>query len=168
MIRHCVDGNRTRVTVTSGRDHAGRVVWQLGGDLAETGVERDDDAQIRRAVTELAAVLPDLDPRSIQDAAWSTYRVDRAERRTGAGLRPDDATVERLHEGRLLVAWPTKWALAPRLAARVLECLPPTPGVDRPEPPLDLRPMETPDVAEFPWETRTWIPHRDVISAEPA
>ena len=165
---HCVDGNRTRVTVTSGRDRAGRVVWQLGGDLAETGVERDQDAQIRRAVRELTAVLPDLDPRSIEDAAWSTYRVDRAERRTGAGLRPDDATVERLHEGRLLVAWPTKWALAPRLAARVLESLPPSPGVDRPESPLDLRPMETPDVAEFPWETRTWIPHRDVLSAEPA
>ena len=165
---HCVDGNRTRVTVTSGRDRAGRVVWQLGGDLAETGVDRDHDAQIQRAVTELTAVLPDLDLDSIEDAAWSTYRVDRAERRTGAGLRPDDATIERRHDGRLVVAWPTKWALAPRLAARVLEALPLNLDGDHLDPPLDLRPMETPDVAEFPWETRTWISHRDASSAEPA
>ena len=163
MFGHCVDGNRTRVTITSGRDADGRTVWQLGGELAERGVERDSATQIATAATELAAVLPDLDLGSFDDAAWSTYRVDRAERRTGGGLRPDDAVVVPHHDGRLLVAWPTKWALAPRLAAAVLAAMP-AEIAQTPSPPVDLSPLPVPPVADFPWENRTWTPHRDVRS----
>ena len=118
-------------------------------------------------MTELAAVLPDLDLSSIPDAAWSSYRVDRAERRTRGGLRPDDAVVERRHDGRLLVAWPTKWALAPRLAAAVLESLPPEISV-APSAPVVTTPLQPPPVADFPWEDRAWTPHRDARSAAPA
>ncbi len=167
MFAHCVDGNRTRVTVTSGLDREGRTVWQLGGELAERGVDRDARSQIETAAAELAAVLPDLDLGGIDDAAWATYRVDRAERRTRGGLRPDDAVVVREHAGRLLVAWPTKWALAPRLAAAVLESMPREIAA-APSPPVDLSPLPTPGVADFPWETCTWTPHRDVRSAAPA
>ena len=118
-------------------------------------------------MNELAAVLPDLDLETIPDAAWSSYRVDRAERRTRAGLRPDDAVVERRHDGRLLVAWPTKWALAPRLAAAVLESLPPEIAAT-PSPPVVTTPLQPPPVADFPWEDRAWTPHRDARSAAPA
>lgn len=166
MFGHCVDGNRTRITITSGRDREGRTVWQLGGDLAETGVDRSSEAQIAHAVRELTAVLPALDPSKIKEAAWSSYRVDRAERRTRGGLRPDDATIETLHDGRLIVAWPTKWALAPRLAARVLEALPfSADAVSTDGPPPDLRPLQPPSVADHPWEEGTWTSHRDAVSA---
>lgn len=164
---HCVDGNRTRVTITSGRDTDGRVVWQLGGDLAETGVARESAAQVTFAAAELQAILPALDLSNCSDAAWSTYRIDRAESRTRSGFRPDDAQVVSLHEGRLLVAWPTKWALAPRLAAAVLAALPPE-LVAHPTPPVDLAGFEPPEIAAYPWENRTWISHHDVRSAAPA
>jgi hypothetical protein len=164
---HCVDGNRTRVTITSGRDAGGRVVWQLGGDLAESGVNRDPAAQIAFAAAELQASLPSLNLSERADAAWSTYRIDRAERRTRSGLRPDDAEVLSLQEGRLLVAWPTKWALAPRLAAAVLAALPPGIITD-PTPPVDLAGFRPPEIATFPWENQTWISHHDVRSAAPA
>ena len=167
MFGHCMDGNRTRVTITSGVDRDGRTVWQLGGELAERGVERTREAQIATAASELAGVMPDLDLGAFDDAAWATYRVDRAERRTRAGLRPDDAVVMSHHGGRLLVAWPTKWALAPRLAAAVLEAMPAEIAAD-PSEGVDLSPLSAPDVADFPWETSTWTPHRDVRSGAPA
>jgi glycerol-3-phosphate dehydrogenase len=167
MFGHCVDGNRTRVTITSGVDRSGRTVWQLGGELAERGVERDAAAQLATAASELACVLPDLDLGAFEDAAWATYRVDRAERRTRGGLRPDDAVVMSHLAGRLLVAWPTKWALAPRLAAAVLESMPQEIAA-APSPLVDLSPLPAPDVADFPWETCSWTPHRDVRSAAPA
>jgi glycerol-3-phosphate dehydrogenase len=164
---HCVDGNRTRVTITSGRDAGGQIVWQLGGDLAETGVARDPASQIAFAAAELQAVLPSLHLSKRPDAAWSTYQIDRAERRTRSGLRPDDAEVLSLHDGRLLVAWPTKWALAPRLAAAVLAALPPEIAAE-PTPAADLTGFTPPEIATFPWENRTWTSHHDVRSAAPA
>ena len=92
--------------------------------------------------------------------------MDRAEKRTTAGWRPDDVEVHEAAPG-LLVAWPTKWALAPRLAAAVVEALPIADGGPRPSP-IDTGGLERPTVASFPWEDRTWIDHRDVRSAEPA
>jgi hypothetical protein len=111
--------------------------------------------------------MPDLDLNAIDDAAWATYRVDRAERRTRGGLRPDDAVVMPHHGGRLLVAWPTKWALAPRLAAAVLDAMPRDIAAN-PSASVDVSPLPAPEVADFPWETSTWTPHRDVRSAAPA
>ena len=106
--------------------------------------------------------------------------MDRAERRTRAGLRPDDAEVIPLHEGRLVTAWPTKWALAPRLAASVLEA---TEAITESEKgsmkgsekgssksgdlPASFETLRRPGIAAFPWEERSWTSHHDVVSAEP-
>ncbi len=162
---HCVDGNRTRVTITSNSDGDGRTVWQLGGDLAEQGTARGDAEQLRVADRELAAVLPGLDLDAFDEVSWSSYRVDRAEPRTTAGWRPDDAVVREAAPG-LFIAWPTKWALAPRLAAAVMESLPP-PREERPIP-VDLGHMTRPEVQAFPWEERVWTRLQDVRSAERA
>src|SRR5690606_29928270 len=53
---HCIDGARTRVTITSDRDSAGRTVWQLGGQIAEAGVALDSRSLVRHARAELEAV----------------------------------------------------------------------------------------------------------------
>lgn len=112
---HCVSGDSTRVTITSARDDAGRVVWHCGGELAEGGVSLDRRAQVRRAAAELREVLPDA---PLDGAEFAAYRVDRAEPLEG-GRRPDDARV--IEEGPVLSLWPTKLALAPRAADLVLE-----------------------------------------------
>ena len=161
---HCVDGNRTRITVTSARDDSGRIVWQLGGEIAESGVDREPRTQIRHAAGEIEAVLPTLDLGSLPDLEWASYHVDRAERRNTQGLRPDDATIESFHDGRLIAAWPTKWALAPRLAARVMETIPARTG-DSEIRSVDLRPLQTPEIASYPWEEAAWTSHHDVHSA---
>ncbi len=111
---HCVDGGHTRVSITSAIDSAGRVVWQVGGQIAEDGVAWGADELIAKAKAELAAVLPNLDLTPVE---WATYQVDRAEGATRSGSRPDSFRL--LREDRVLTVWPTKLVLAPQLAEAV-------------------------------------------------
>ncbi len=108
---HCVDGAKTRVTITSEADSSGRPIWQVGGQIAEDGVAWDELTLLTRAREELRAVLPNIDLSSV---AWSTYRVDRAEGIVPGGKRPESVQIRR--EGNCLTAWPTKLALVPQLA----------------------------------------------------
>jgi glycerol-3-phosphate dehydrogenase len=146
---HCVDGAKTRVTVTSDRDRQGRTVWQVGGHLAEWGVDQEPSAVLSAAESELKAVLPGL---PLANVEGTTYRVDRAEGRTATGGRPETLQIRR--EGNVITAWPTKLVLAPRLAEDITAALPaPSTGATEPIPPDWPRPA----VALPPWETAsTW------------
>ena len=148
---HCVDGAKTRVTITSDYDSSGRVVWQIGGQLAEDGVKRDRDSLIRRAERELTEAIPGID---LTGCDWATYRVDRAEGDAG-GARPEDAQLYTV--GNVHACWPTKLALAPALAARLAAAV--GPAADSHEagepfaPPSD---WPRPAVAAPPWERCEW------------
>ena len=162
---HCVDGARTRVTITSDHDSSGRVVWQIGGQVAEEGVALDESSLIRQTIHELYAVLPGLD---LSRSEWSTYRVDRAELASARGSRPDTATV--VVEGNIITAWPTKLALAPQLARMVLEQLPQTSRASSQtastadEMVARLKNWPRPEVAHPPWETaRAWRPIEEFL-----
>jgi glycerol-3-phosphate dehydrogenase len=111
---HCVDKATTRVTITSDRDSIGRTVWQVGGEIAESGILRDEMAQIQQAKRELEATIPGID---LSGAEWTTDRVDRAEGATPDGARPE--TIQIRHEGNILTVWPTKLAFVPLLAEQV-------------------------------------------------
>ncbi|MDB5339143.1 MAG: dependent oxidoreductase [Planctomycetaceae bacterium] len=115
---HCIDGAKTRVTITSDIDSRGRGVWQIGGQLAEDGVRLGSAALIAHAQRELSAVLPGWKSGGLE---WATYRIDRAEARTADGSRPND--VQLLHEHNVLTIWPTKLVLAPRMAQQAIEQL---------------------------------------------
>ena len=142
---HCVDGARTRVTITSDHDAQGRTVWQVGGQLAEEGVAVDERSLIGQARRELEAVLPGI---ALSNCEWATYRVDRAEGAMPRGGRPDTALT--LVEGNVVTAWPTKLALAPQLARMALERLTDSEGGA-----FDLKELTDwprPLVALPPWE----------------
>ena len=153
---HCVDGSKTRVTITSDTDSAGRTVWQLGGQIAEQGVNQSKPELIEHAARELSAVMPGID---LTNTEWNTYQVDRAEGVTKAGLRPE--TPQLVTEGNLITAWPAKLALAPRLAEDVLNCLEkqqlsPTSAEADWQDAFHVLPQ--PEVALPPWETATdWL-----------
>lgn len=153
---HCVDGAKTRVTITSDVDSAGRGVWQVGGQLAEDGVRLEPEALIQHARRELTAVLPGWN--LFDGIELSTYRIDRAEARTAAGSRPDD--VQLIHEHNVLTIWPTKLVLAPRMTKRVVEhlgALNPA-GLAEFTASLKLLNWPAPSVALPPWELQsTWI-----------
>lgn len=120
LYAHCLGGGpKPRVTVTTHPAADGQWVWYLGGDLAEAdGVARDEAAQIQAAQKEMAALLPWVDQRQTR---WATLRVDRAEPAQSGLVRPDNAFLA--EQQRLLVGWPTKLALAPDFADRVLAAL---------------------------------------------
>ncbi|MEM8783685.1 MAG: FAD-dependent oxidoreductase [Planctomycetota bacterium] len=154
---HCVDGQKTRVTITSDRDAQGRTVWQVGGQVSEDGTEMDAEALVRHAAAEVSASLGGRDVTS--GVAWSTYRLDKAEVTTAGGLRPDDAFVER--RGNVLTCWPTKLALAPRVAELVLGHASGSRGVEpeaRPTLIEAMRSVARPAVARPLWEEpRDWV-----------
>ncbi len=116
VYAHCLGVSANpRITISTHYDLDGRVVWYLGGDLAEDGVKRSDAEQIAVARGELASLLPWID---FGGCEFTTFDIDRAEVRTPDGRRPEDSSVTA--DGAVLTAWPTKLAFAPRLAAQVM------------------------------------------------
>jgi len=147
LYAHCLGGGpKPRVTVTTHPLSNGDWVWYLGGDIAEAGgVARNEAEQIAEAQRELHKLVPWID---LSAARWATLRVDRAEPSQNNLLRPDSAFLA--EDGALLVGWPTKLALAPNFADRVLESLEKS-GI-RPQANAALPDLPRPAMARPVWE----------------
>ncbi|QVM90932.1 FAD-dependent oxidoreductase [Pseudomonas entomophila] len=137
LYAHCLGGGpKPRITVTTHPAADGQWVWYLGGDIAEAdGVAREPAAQIAAAQKEVAGLLPWVDQSQVR---WATLRVDRAEPAQSGLVRPDNAFLA--EQQRLLVGWPTKLALAPDFADRVLA------SFERD----GIRPSAQPDLTDLP------------------
>jgi hypothetical protein len=150
LFGHCVSmSDKPRATITSARDRAGRVVWYIGGEIAERGVERGREEQIAAARRELAEIVPWVD---LSRAEWAAWRVDRAEGFVAGGRRPDTPVVRRV--GPVIACWPTKLVLAPLAAGMVLDALGDAgpsrggPGtIDGPRPGVATAPWDREEVA---------------------
>ncbi len=119
LYAHCVGtSSKPRITITTHRTATGETVWYLGGELAESGVERDARLQIEVAQREIRELFPWLD---VRGAHWSTLRVDRAEPQQEHLVKPDHAYASWV--GNNIICWPTKLALAPNLAEQISEQL---------------------------------------------
>jgi hypothetical protein len=117
VYAHCVSGrsgSKPRMTITSHPTGDGQWIWYIGGNLAETGVERSVTSQIEFAANELSETLPWID---LGEAQWRTFRVDRAEPVQRGSLRPDNPFVESV--GNITIVWPIKLTLAPAAATMV-------------------------------------------------
>lgn len=136
-------GPKPPMVTTTHHDSEGRTVWYIGGDIAEqAGVARSEAEQIEAGKAIFAKLLPWVD---LEGADWFTWRGDRAEPHTGTGDRPPGAYLKRV--GNVLIAWPTKLALAPNLADQVLRD---TEGGDSVETiQFDL---PRPDLGAAPWD----------------
>ncbi|MBB4821255.1 glycerol-3-phosphate dehydrogenase [Pseudomonas alcaligenes] len=147
LYAHCLGGGpKPRVTVTTHPAADGQWVWYLGGDIAEAdGVARNEAEQIAAAEKELRDLLPWID---LSAAQWATLRVDRAEPSQSGLVRPDNAFLA--DQGRLLVGWPTKLALAPDFADRVIAALERDGVQPTQQPPLPELPR--PNLAQPVWE----------------
>lgn len=148
IYAHCLGGgSKPRITITTHPTPDCQWAWYLGGNLAEAdGVARDEAAQIAFAQKELASLMPWLDQSALQ---WRTLRINRAEPAQSGLVRPDNAFLA-AGAGTLWTGWPTKLALAPDLADRVLSELDKQgirpgqhPAADSlPRPPMGLAPWE--------------------------
>lgn len=146
---HCVDGAKTRVTITSDIDSAGQTIWQIGGQVSEEGVAQDELTLIEHTRREVLEVIPGID---LSGTEWATYRVNRAEGQVSGGKRPDN--IQSYRTGNVITAWPTKLALAPQLSQEIQTLLPAPSRLSAPELPLN---WPRPDIALPPWEEcPTW------------
>lgn len=153
LYLHCVGkSSKPLATITSHPDGAGGYFWYIGGLLAEEGVKQTPAQLIETAKAELARLLPGAD---FTQANWATHPVDRAEPGNRGGLRPASASA--VGRGAVIVGWPTKLALAPVLADRIMDLL--DKDAVRPGPSdLDgLAALAAPAIARPPWLTvRQW------------
>ena len=147
LYAHCLGGGpKPRMTVTTHPAANGEWVWYLGGDIAEAdGVAREPAEQIAVAKKELGNLLPWVD---LSQAQWATLRVNRAEPAQSGLVRPDNAFLS--DQGRLLVGWPTKLALAPDFSDRVLQALEHD-GIKPGNAPA-LPPLPRPPLGKTAWE----------------
>ena len=147
LYAHCLGGGpKPRITVTTHPAANGEWVWYLGGDIAEAdGVAREPAEQIAVAKKELGNLLPWVD---LSQAQWATLRVNRAEPAQSGLVRPDNAFLA--DQGRLLVGWPTKLALAPDFSDRVLQALEQD-GIKPGDTPA-LPPLPRPPLGKTAWE----------------
>jgi len=116
LYAHCLGASvNPRITVTSGEDKQGNIVWYLGGQLAEDGIRRTSTEQINEAKKELKSLMPWLNFDLIE---WASLNIDRAEPKQNKGQRP--ASSFYYENNNIITTWPTKLALAPNLANDVL------------------------------------------------
>jgi hypothetical protein len=150
VYAHCLGASvNPRVTITSHYDDNNNIVWYLGGQLAEDGVKRSNDEQIKQAKAELAELIPWLD---LSNSEWAVLDIDRAEVRKPDASRPDTFYSEQT--GNVVTAWPTKLALAPQLARDVLQKITDS-GITPCEGKLPSWPLA--NFAAFPWcEAERW------------
>ncbi|RDI46509.1 NAD(P)/FAD-dependent oxidoreductase [Aquicella lusitana] len=116
LYAHCLGfGPRPRITITTHHTQDGSTIWYLGGQLAEDGVSRDSESQIKAARAELHALFPWLD---FTEAEFASFMIDRAEPLQKSGLKPETVYTKRIQN--MIIGWPTKLALAPRLAEDII------------------------------------------------
>ena len=116
---HCVGDSFSltpKLTITSHRRQNGDTVWYLGGDIAESGNQRTQNAQIIYAKKLLEKLFPWVD---LHDADWNSFIINRAEGKVKGNYRPDSIVLGK--ESNILVAWPTKLSLTPSLADKVVK-----------------------------------------------
>jgi len=153
VFAHCIGAQvKPLATVTSHRLDQGGYVWYVGGGIAESGVGQSPAAVIDEARAALPQYFPGAD---FSNAVWRTLPVDRAEFAGEGEGRPGDAVA--LLRDDVLVAWPTKLALAPHLADKIVAAVSNrfAPGV--PASLENFSALAPPALAPTPWEdAATW------------
>lgn len=147
---HCIGTSSTpEITISSHVDDAGRLVWWLGGSLAEKGVSLSSEEQIKVAKEVMKKCVPS-EAWNSDEFEWGTLECNRAEGKTSGGLRPNGPSV--LNYDGLVVTWPTKLTLAPAVAYRIADIMKEQNIVGRGSQTLnELRAIQSSNVAEPPW-----------------
>ena len=146
VYAHCLGASvNPRITITSHRDLQGNIVWYMGGQLAEEGVGKTDEALIDTARKELSELIPWLETKNAQ---WGVLDINRAEIKKPGSTRPDSFSIE--STGSVITAWPTKLALAPALADALLAIIDESRLV--PDSDLSLPAWPFAEYARFPWD----------------
>lgn len=116
LYAHCIGASaRPVATITTHQHSDGELVWYIGGNIAEQGVDKSRKDQIAHTQGVIAEILPWA---NIKNTTWTTHRINRAEPLQKDFLKPDTAFLKSINN--IHIAWPTKLALAPDLSDRII------------------------------------------------
>lgn len=116
LYGHCIDqGSTPRITITSHIAEDGTMIWYLGGQIAEAGIQKSSHEQIQFAKQELNSLFPWVD---FNQAQFASFMINRAEDKQPSGKRPNSLFLKTTNN--FSVAWPTKLALTPVLVDQFL------------------------------------------------
>ena len=143
IIKH---GANPYLTITS--HPAQQMVWYLGGQLAETGVDKEPDKQIDCAYRQLSTLFPAIDWQAVH---WASVAIDRAEA-WDHGQRPQAPKI--VQNQRQITLWPSKLLFVPQVADQVLTRVEQM-GIARHHTSLSWdQGMAT--MGQYPWEQAKW------------
>ena len=111
-------GSKPIATISSHADDGGNIIWYIGGNIAEEGMNKPISQLSAEAEKLLAEIMPWY---KLPELLWAGHSVNRAEPKQSSLTRPDSAFVDSKHN--VHIAWPTKLALAPDLADKVIKQL---------------------------------------------
>jgi hypothetical protein len=149
IYAHCLGASvHPRITITSHRDKQGEIVWYMGGQLAEEGVNKSNEDLIATAKKELSDLIPWL---NVSQSQWGVVEINRAEIKQKGVKRPDSFSIE--NNNTVMTAWPTKMALSPALADAVLTILDEE-NIDKNSDQTLPEWIEA-EYASFPWDDET-------------
>jgi glycerol-3-phosphate dehydrogenase len=153
VYAHCLTASALpKMTITS---HSlsvfgeSQTVWYLGGEIAEQGVGRTQNEQIKMAKKALSQVMPWMD---FSQCQWSTLAIDRAEPAMKDGSRPIEPEAYKQHQ--VITAWPVKLAMTPIMVDKIMEQLS-TMAIKKREKNNPVNPLlnlEKAQVSPLPWE----------------
>lgn len=144
LYGHCLGlSSLPRLTITTHRASDEKNVWYIGGQIAEEGVKRDSVSQIQATKKELQDLFPWLD---LNNAEYASFLVDRAENKEPDGNRPSHFYFKDFEN--VIIAWPTKLAFAPQLAATIVKRFNIHPGQYHK---VNIE-LPKPTIANLPWE----------------
>ncbi len=116
LYAHCLGASALpKMTITSYPLVNDEIAWYLGGEIAEKGVSRSLDEQIKAAKQELQKLMPWMD---FSHCQWSALAIDRAEPKMHDASRPIEPAV--FKENNLITAWPVKLAMTPIMVDKII------------------------------------------------
>lgn len=148
VYAHCLGASATpRITITTHKSSDGKNVWYLGGQIAEEGVKFSPERQIELAYKELEHLFPWM---NFENAEFGSFLIDRAEAKQPDGKRPDGVFVKEVQN--MIVAWPTKLVLAPKVSEDILKLLEKSRLEQKVYDPEALRGYAAPEFAKPIWD----------------
>ena len=159
MYAHCLGASALpKMTITShqlpgkSQSSEAQIVWYLGGEIAEQGVGRSVDEQVKAARAELQNLMPWMD---FSQCRWSALAIDRAEPKMKDGSRPAEPAV--FYQDNVITAWPVKLAMAPLMVDSILQELERA-GVEKSGQDVELSGLTLASTTKLPWEkVQDWL-----------
>ena len=146
LFAHCLGANSTpKLTITSSPNNH-EMIWYVGGQLAESGVNLSREELILSGKREIESALPWL---SFSEIQWGSLEISRAEVKHKKGIRPENSFVQ--EADGLITCWPTKLTLAPNLADKVIKAVSRL-NIDKTEDQSFQINLPVPSLSKLPWQ----------------